>query len=221
VTVVAIVDDHRLFSAALALALQARGISVVQPELTSMADVERSLSGKHPDVVLLDRDLGSLGNGEALIAPVTSRGASVLVISGSLDGAVMGRCLASGAAGCLSKTESLETVLAAVLAIAAGEVVTSPTERDHLIECWRRQQGVSDALTARFRRLTSREAVVLEELMDGRSVTGIAADDFVSEATVRTQVRSILQKLDVNSQLEAVALARRAGWRGLPPATPR
>ncbi len=220
-TVVAIVDDHRLFSAALALALQAQGVDVLQPELTSMLDVERALSDKNPDVVLLDRDLGSLGSGEALIAPVTSSGASVLVISGSLDGAVMGGCLASGAVGCISKTESLETVLEAVLAIAAGEVVTSPAERDHLIECWRRQQGVSDALTAQFRRLTPREAVVLGELMDGRSVTGIAAGDFVSEATVRTQVRSILQKLDVNSQLEAVALARRAGWKVPPPATPR
>jgi len=193
---------------------------VVEPELTSMVDVERALSDQDPDVLLLDRDLGGLGSGEPLIATMAARGAAVLVISGSFDEAVMGRCLASGAAGCISKTESLETVLEAVVAIAAGEVVTSSAQRDHLIACWRRQQGGSDALTAQFRRLTSREAVVLGELMDGRSVTAIAADDFVSEATVRTQVRSILQKLDVNSQLEAVALARRAGWNGASPAAP-
>lgn len=213
-TVVALVDDHRLFSAALAMALQAQGLHVVQPELTSMVDVERALSDQDPDVLLLDRDLGDLGSGEPLIATMAARGAAVLVISGSFDEAVMGRCLASGAAGCISKTESFETVLETVVAIAAGKLVTSPAQRDHLVACWHRQQAASDATAAQFDRLTPREALVLAQLVDGRSVSGIAVDDFVSEATVRTQVRSILQKLGVNSQLEAVALARRAGWNG-------
>lgn len=46
----------------------------------------------------------------------------------------------------------------------------------------------------------------------GLAVERIAAESFVSGTTVRTQVRSILLKLGVNSQLEAVALAARAGW---------
>jgi DNA-binding NarL/FixJ family response regulator len=48
--------------------------------------------------------------------------------------------------------------------------------------------------------------------MEGRSVDRIAETSFVSSDTVRTQVRAILTKLGVNSQLEAVAMARRAGW---------
>ena len=63
-----------------------------------------------------------------------------------------------------------------------------------------------------FDRLTSREQQVLHALADGRSVACIAEDWFVSEATVRSQVRGVLLKLGVSSQLEAVARATKAGW---------
>jgi DNA-binding NarL/FixJ family response regulator len=48
--------------------------------------------------------------------------------------------------------------------------------------------------------------------MDGRSAAEIAASSFVSLATVRSQIRAILQKLDVTSQLAAVAAAHHSGW---------
>ena len=48
--------------------------------------------------------------------------------------------------------------------------------------------------------------------MTGRCPAEIAREDFVAEATVRTQIKSILAKLEVNSQIGAVAVVRRAGW---------
>ena len=57
-----------------------------------------------------------------------------------------------------------------------------------------------------------REAEVLGQLMDGRQVRQIAETSVVSEATVRTQVKSILSKLEVTSQIGAVGLAHHAGW---------
>ncbi len=60
--------------------------------------------------------------------------------------------------------------------------------------------------------LTERERHVLAELMDGHCAEEIASASCVSISTVRSQIKSILQKLGVNSQLAAVALARRAGW---------
>ena len=48
--------------------------------------------------------------------------------------------------------------------------------------------------------------------MAGLPAAAIAAAGYVSEATVRTQIRAVLTKLGVTSQLQAVALARRAGW---------
>ena len=49
--------------------------------------------------------------------------------------------------------------------------------------------------------------------MKGRTVREIATLGVVSEATVRTQVKSVLAKLEVTSQLAAVGLAHQAGWR--------
>ena len=54
---------------------------------------------------------------------------------------------------------------------------------------------------------------MLRQLMQGHQVREIARLNVVSEATVRTQVKSILAKLEVSSQLAAVGLAHEAGWR--------
>ena len=58
-----------------------------------------------------------------------------------------------------------------------------------------------------------RESEVLGHLMKGRAVREIAGLSVVSEATVRTQVKSILAKLEVSSQLAAVGLAHEIGWQ--------
>ena len=63
--------------------------------------------------------------------------------------------------------------------------------------------------------LTPREGAVLGHLMKGHTVREIAIHSYVSEATVRTQVKSILSKLQVSSQIAAVGLAHRVGWRPL------
>jgi two-component system, NarL family, nitrate/nitrite response regulator NarL len=56
-------------------------------------------------------------------------------------------------------------------------------------------------------------------MMEGQTAATIAEESFVSLATVRTQIRSILQKLDTTSQLSAVAIAYQAGWRHVPSST--
>ena len=63
-----------------------------------------------------------------------------------------------------------------------------------------------------FDALTEREQVVLAELIEGHCAEDIAKAAFVSISTVRSQIKAILQKLGVSSQLAAVAMARRAGW---------
>ncbi len=63
-----------------------------------------------------------------------------------------------------------------------------------------------------FEQLTPREAEVLRHLAAGLPAAAIASSSHVSEATVRTQIRAVLSKLGVQSQLQAVAVARRAGW---------
>ena len=64
------------------------------------------------------------------------------------------------------------------------------------------------------RKLTARERQVLAALMEGKSCEVIADSWFVSLATVRTQIRAVLTKLGVGSQLAAISLAFRSGWSG-------
>lgn len=201
VTRVVVVDDHRLFGAALGTALAAEGFCVTVPELTDLFLLERMVLSEAPDVILLDLDLGAFGSGESLLGAFVASGAAVLVVSGTTDDAMVGRCLHQGAAGWMSKCAPFDELLGAVRAIAAGAPGPCPT-----------RPSLPAAPATSFDWLTARESAVLAMLMDGQSVARIAAAWYVSEATVRTQVRAVLQKLGVNSQLEAVALATRAGW---------
>jgi DNA-binding NarL/FixJ family response regulator len=71
--------------------------------------------------------------------------------------------------------------------------------------------GLRRALSP-FERLTARERKVLAALVEGLSAEEIAESHFVSLTTVRSQIRAVLQKLGVRSQLAAVAYANRVGW---------
>jgi two-component system nitrate/nitrite response regulator NarL len=89
----------------------------------------------------------------------------------------------------------------------------SKQERERLLARGREAGELDREIKARFELLTTREGEVLGQLMVGRQVSEIARRSFVSESTVRTQVKSVLSKLQVNSQLTAVGLAYRASWR--------
>jgi DNA-binding NarL/FixJ family response regulator len=86
-------------------------------------------------------------------------------------------------------------------------------ERDALLAALRERRAHDRDRLAPFESLTPREEAVLGELMDGSSAEQIAESSFVSTATVRSQIRAVLGKLSVHSQVAAVARAHRAGWR--------
>ena len=84
-------------------------------------------------------------------------------------------------------------------------------ERDLLCELHSHRRDRAAQLS-RFHQLSVRESEVLEELMAGKAAADIATESYVSIATIRSQIKAILRKLEVNSQLAAVALAYRSGW---------
>jgi len=81
-----------------------------------------------------------------------------------------------------------------------------PERRQQLIETHLRQMDRGRSLGRQLGTLSARERAVLERLARGRRAQSIADEFVVSVTTVRTQIRSILGKLDVGSQLEAVSL---------------
>ena len=209
---VALVEDHQLFAASMSAALRAEGFEPLVAPMQSLAGLLNFLEQERPHVALLDVDLGAVGSGTAALPVLTGVGAIVIVVSGTADEADIGECLEAGAHGWVPKSAAYDVLLEAVLAAADGRPVCSDDERDRLVRAARNRRRHHDAELAPFDRLSPREAEVLALLMRGAPVERIAAGSFVSPSTVRTQVRAILVKLGVRSQLEAVAMATQAGW---------
>jgi DNA-binding NarL/FixJ family response regulator len=116
--------------------------------------------------------------------------------------------VAAGAIGFVPKAEPIETLLDVVGNAVEGRAVLSAQERDTWLGIHRRATAAARQRRTKLGRLTSRERDVLELLARGERAGAIAEEAVVSLTTVRSQIRSILTKLEVNSQLEAVALLR-------------
>lgn len=209
-----VVEDHELLAESLRLALTAEGMAVTVARTLAMDEILDSAAIENPDVVLLDLDLGQEGlDGSMLVEPLTVTGAQVVVVSASADQTRIAGCVESGAVGYVSKERPLDELLEAVrLTAAGGRILPEPARQDMLAEL-RQARALRRRELAPFEALTDREAYVLARVMEGLSATDIAKRSFVSEATVRTQIRAILGKLGVRSQIAAVAEARRVGWR--------
>jgi DNA-binding NarL/FixJ family response regulator len=210
---VVIVDDHRLLADSLALALEGHGIRAILPALGTPEELLAEVIRRRPDLVLLDLDLGGdLGDGSTLVRPLVEAGLRVLIVTATSDVEQMARAVELGAVGVVAKNGPFPDLLDDVVTAARGGEVMAPLVRLHLLDDARRRREQRAATLAPFGRLTERETEVLRELTRGRPVAEIARRSFVSEATVRSQVRSILTKLGVRSQLEAVVAAQRSGW---------
>ena len=194
-------------------ALQADGFEVDEVSALAADGILKAATETEPDVILLDLDVGGpLGTSLSLIGPLHDRGAHVVMLTGITDRVQLAECVEAGAIGVISKSEPFERLIEAVReAVELGSLL-SPNQRHALMAELRQQRADERRRMAAFERLSPREAQVLGALMDGRSAEQIAATWVVSIATVRSQIRSMLTKLGVNSQLSAVALARKSGW---------
>ena len=97
-------------------------------------------------------------------------------------------------------------LITAIRRATQGLEVMHPERRRYFIAKYREQQEQARAVERRLARLTDRERAVLERLARGRRAQSIADEFWVSLATTRTQIRAVLHKLEVNGQLEAVAM---------------
>lgn len=214
---IVLVEDHSLFAESLEMALRIEGYDaervLLEPPVTSGSRLLNAVLRLRPTIVLLDLDLGRLGDGLDLVAPLTEAGVAVVVVTSNLDRARWGECVARGARRVVAKNAPLGDILGSIRRMSEGLAMMSPAEREELVECWRARLREEQELRSRLEHLTRREAEVLGELMTGKQVSEIARERFVSESTVRTQVKAVLAKLQVSSQLTAVGLAHRANWR--------
>ncbi len=215
---VAVISDEPLVAQCVAAALTHRGF---QPALLDWA-VDRD-GGEAPtsaapgsvDVGLLICALDDLPTMHQARQQLDRLPAASLVITPAPSGPAWGAMLASGAAAVAGTTASLDETERMLRDIAQSRLHASPVERRLLTEEWHRYEDRLRDLAQRVGALSEREHQILGQLYAGAGVRDIGGRFGVSTATVRSQVRSILRKLRVNSQLGAVALLSELREAGL------
>jgi two-component system nitrate/nitrite response regulator NarL len=217
---ITIIDHHALFADSLALTLEGEGFIVSSVELAdrdaSLASVLAAGLRSAGRLVLLEQTLGRAGNGLRLIAPLTASGAAVVLLTESRDRLLWGEAVRQGAKDVLHKTCSLAQVISTARRVRDGLPLMTAEQRATLVLAALADREETQAIRTRLDRLTPCEREILGALMRGDQVRDIAKARVVVEATVRSQIKSILAKLEMSSQLAAVGSAHRVAWRPPP-----
>jgi len=200
-----IADDHPIVRAGLNALFSLEEDFDVVAEAATPEEAVQAAERENPDVVLMDLQFGA---GEASTGADATRriraldaAPYVLVLTNyDSDADILG-AVEAGASGYLLKDAPPHQLIAAVRAAAAGESALAPVIASRLLSRMRAPQ-VS---------LSAREMEVLELVARGKSNTGVAADLFVSETTVKSHLAHIFSKLNVTSRTAAVSAARDRG----------
>lgn len=199
---VLLVDDHPVVRSGLAGLLDAEGDIEVVGEAGHGREAVGLAVRLQPDVVLMDLHMPVLdGPGAtaelARLVPDTR----VLVLTTFDTDTDIIRAIEAGATGYLLKDTPREQLVDAVRRAAAGETVLAPPVAARLMRRMRDRDF----------ELTAREIQVLEGVSRGLSNAGIGGELFVSEATVKTHLLHIFEKLGVGDRTAAVTLALERG----------
>jgi DNA-binding NarL/FixJ family response regulator len=220
-TTVLIADDQALVRVGLRKILDAEPETDVVGEAGDGEDAVAEARRLRPDVVLMDIRMPVLDGIEATRRIVREQPASrVLILTTfGLDNYVYD-ALRAGASGFMLKDAPPEEIVAAVRIVASGEALLAPAITRAVIEEFARQSPPAPAQTPpALDELTPREHEVLDLLARGLSNPEICQQLVISEATAKTHVARILQKLDLRDRVQAVIYAYETGI--VAPGSPR
>jgi len=209
---VLIVDDHRAFGEALAVALDKEDdLEVVVVAVDGESAAEEA-EVRQPDVVLVDLQMPGIDGLEtSRRIRAVSKETAVVVLTGSDDELALGRAIQAGAHGFLRKTAAVQDLAQAVRAAHRGEPLNGHDEVEFALRRLRRLRARDDDIDQRFDRLTPRELQILQLLAESKTPDEIATELAVSRNTLRTHIQNILMKLGVHSKLDAIVAAIRLG----------
>jgi DNA-binding NarL/FixJ family response regulator len=204
---VLLADDHQLMREGTAALLGAderiEVVGLARDGREALALAER----RRPDVVLLDLNMPVLGGLEACARLRDGGGPEVLMLTVSDEEPDLYAALRVGAAGYLTKDVPPAELIEAVLAVARGEPRIAPAMASRMLAELGRAAPAAppDPLEP----LSDRERDVLALLAEGLRNREIAERLVISEATVKTHVRHVLEKLRFRNRAEAAAFAAR------------
>ncbi len=208
---ITIVDHHQMFTELMEHTLERHGYRchVVAREGT-VAEQARRVRVSRPGLVVVN-PLPNNGRDREMLRALRDAGLRTIAVLDRNEPLRAGEAFAHGAMAVVSKTAPVNEMLSVVRRTMNGAGTMSRAERDRLAHQFRGHEAVHRNGVERLHQLTRQERDTLSHLMAGHNVGEIARLRTVSEHTVRTQVKSVLFKLDVSTQLQAVALAWRHG----------
>lgn len=201
-----IVDDHALFRSGLVSLLQGMSGFEVVGEAGNGREALEVVQRSHPDIVLLDVNMPIMGGVEAVSALRERSDCRILMLTISKNEDDLFGAIAAGADGYLLKNATPEELSTAIARVHEGLSVLAPEVTRQVL------QAVNlDASRALGSGLSSREMEVLQRLAQGKTTAQISSDLFISDNTVKTHVRHILEKLEASNRAEAVSKAMQLG----------
>lgn len=208
-TRVLLVDDHSLFRRGIAAVLSDQEtLAVVGEAEDGLAGVEKARA-LTPDVIVMDLQMPRCGGVEAcrMLQAVLPQ-ANILILTVSEKESDLFGAMAAGAKGYMLKDANPEELAQAVIHIAKGGVIVSPAMAQKLLTEFKAGEGPKEQDSST---LSNREREILSFVARGASNKEIAGTLFISENTVKTHLRSILDKLHLANRSQAAAYAVRQG----------
>jgi len=210
---VALADDHELVRMGLRALIEREDDMEIVGEAGSGRDSLSLLRRVKPDILLLDIRMPGMDGLETLrrihADPELAATRVIVVTTFEVDRYVF-EALQAGACGFILKDAAPEELVRAVRVVAAGEALLSPSVTRRVVALFAQQPPLGAAEVS-LDELTEREREVVAWVATGASNEEIAAELFVSPATVRTHVSRAMLKLRARSRAQLVVIAVRSG----------
>lgn len=210
---VLIVDDEAIVRTGLRMILEAQDDLQVVGEATNGREALDSVAWLTPDVILMDIRMPLLDGVEATrqIAATGAPARVIILTTFDVDDHVVD-ALRAGASAFLTKESPADKLVEAVRVVARGEALLAPSVTRRLLDRFARATPRAEPdVAAALATLTEREMELFRRLAKGLSNEEIARELFISDATVKSHVSSILSKLHLRDRVQAVVLAYESG----------
>ena len=199
-----IVDDHPVIRLAIRMLLEHEGYEIVG-ETDNGVDAMQMIRECVPDLIILDISIPKL-DGLEVLARFNAMNSTLktLVLTAQSPALFAMRCMQSGAAGYVCKQEELSELVSAIKAVFSGyNYFPSQALTPENIE------GHNSSELELFKLVNDRELMVLKLFAQGKTNKEIATGMFLSNKTVSTYKKRLMQKLKANSLVELIEMAKR------------
>ena len=198
-TKITIIEDNDVVRDGFALLISSVSQHRVVNTYESCEEAIKNLAYDHPDIILMDLELPGMHGVEGIrrIKKMLPQ-VNILVISVHTNSELVFQALCSGASGYITKNAGHSKILDAITEVKKGGAPMSSQIARMVVQSFQKNTNSP---------LTSRETEVLELLAKGKSYSAIANDLFVHKETIKSHIKNIYGKLQVNSKADAIEKA--------------